>query len=172
MAAGMVRKTNTRQHAKPTVTPFGVSFSGTLRKYRNARYGNRDRPKKGPARASASDGEMSNTPERVRDASQSALVTDGSIVGRSMGTSVGTIFNLILGFDVGIRLGRCARMDLFTLGVEKLVAWRRCRNAKQKPSCFNFILNNFLLMSSRLNYECEQVTLQKVCEEVKYCFWL
>lgn len=42
--------------ANPIVTPLGVLFSGTLRKKRKARYGKRDRPKNGPASASASAG--------------------------------------------------------------------------------------------------------------------
>ena len=37
MAAGIVRNTNKRHVANPTVTPLGVSFSGTSKKYKKAR---------------------------------------------------------------------------------------------------------------------------------------
>jgi len=38
--------------AHPTVTPFGVWFSSTFKKYKKARYGKREAPKNGPANAS------------------------------------------------------------------------------------------------------------------------
>ena len=68
MAAGMERKTKTRQVANPTVTPFGQSFSSTLRKYKKARYGKSEAPKNGPARSSARSGVMSRADERQREA--------------------------------------------------------------------------------------------------------
>jgi len=53
IAAGIVKNTNNKHVANPTVTPLGVSFSGRSRKYRKARYGNSDAPKNGPAKDSA-----------------------------------------------------------------------------------------------------------------------
>jgi len=64
IAAGIVKKTKSKHVANPTVTPLGVSFSGTFKKYKNARYGRREAPKKGPATASEMSESMVSHEER------------------------------------------------------------------------------------------------------------
>jgi len=82
IAAGIVKKTNTRHQPYPTTTPRGAADCGTFKKYKKARYGSSEPPKKGPASCSACAGVNDAAASSHADSRGSARARAGRKSGR------------------------------------------------------------------------------------------